>query len=197
MEHRELTPKNDDSQNLLMEAFIEKLEGMEILLHAALDERPAVDLSPILNEITSSKKEILASYSKLLLDSKILNEFNQNFKQLQHQLTGLSNAKIEYRHKLHKGIWISVGLALIVVVLASGWINTYRSLNQFRENDIKYRYLKARGNRSVVLLCRQTDSLYDKNEDGFINSVNSAEGTLMKIADSLRLAGDKRRSERH
>lgn len=188
MEKNELKTKEDEMHDLLMQSFIEKLEGMELLLHAALDQRPQVDLSPILNEILGLKKEIVSSYSKPGIDKNLLIEINQNLSKLQHRLSTLENNKIAYKHVLHKGIWISIGLSLAIILLIVGWSNTYTRLRVYKENDIKYRYLKVFANDGFLKQLVKIDSLYRIDNDGFFQKVSTAESELGVIADSISLS---------
>jgi hypothetical protein len=188
MEKDELKIKDDDMQHLLMQSIVEKFEGVELLLHAALDHRPQIDHSAITNAITSLKKEILEA---LLLDRNVVNELNQNMAKLQQQISAIKDNKIEYRHVLHKGVWLSVGLAFTVLLFAGGWMHTYDKLSWYSENSIKYRYLRAFGNEGVAKLTHRIDSLYEIDNDNFRNNVVSEEKRIQVITDSVRLIAQK------
>lgn len=186
---------NEDMQHLLMQTIIEKLEAQELLLHAFISQKSQVDLSPIIKEITAGRKEIQAIYLKLSGDRNLYVELNQNLIKTQQQLSAPRDSKVEYKHQLHKGVWISVGLAFIVLLLAWGWINTFVRLEQYKEGSIKYRYLKAIGNQWVLNLCSQTDNLYNMDKEGFTTDAVLAENRLLKMADSIRLAGEKKKEK--
>ncbi len=183
---------NSEGYQLLMQSIVEKLEAMELLLQIISNQKPQIDLSSITNQIAAFRKDFEGGNSKRLMEAQLLGDLSQNIKQLQQQLLVPRDSKIEHKHTLHKGIWISVGLALVVVVLVCGWTNSFNSRKQYEEDSIKYRSLKVFGNKSVVRLCVQTDSLYNRNKDEFISQVIQAEQLLFSIADSIRFAGENK-----
>lgn len=65
-----------------------------------------------------------------------------------------------HHHHLSKVIFIVIVLVIVVAVLGMGWYNTADSLNQYKEADTKYRFLKLQDSRSIQQLLTTTDSLY-------------------------------------
>jgi hypothetical protein len=191
MDKAEIKLKDDDMQNLLMQSIVERLEGLELLLHASLGQKSRVDQAAIINELTTLKREIQASYSKLLLDRNAVHDLKQSLTKLEHQLSVPRDSKIEYKHILHKGIWFSAVMTLVVLLVVGGWMSTYDKLNWYKEGSIKYRYLKAFGNEGVIKFSMRTDSLYNLDNGSFYKKVVSAEQKLQSRADSLHLAVEK------
>lgn len=132
---------------LLMQAIVEKLEGIELFLKATEWDKPQpVDLVPMINGINTLKKELPVLLARHSPDAKKLEELTRNIDRLQHQIQAISNnSKVEHRHHFHKGIWIAIALFIISFFLAWGWMNTYSQLKQYEATDIKYRYLKIFG----------------------------------------------------
>ncbi len=191
MEKRELKVTDDNIQNLLMQSIVERVEGMELLLHAALDQKQQVDYSAITSEIASFKKEILANFSKLLLDINMVKELNQNIAKLQQEISVHKEFKIEHKHVLHKGIWLFVGLTFLLLLFTVGWMRKYDKLNSYKEDSVKYRYLKAFGNESAIRLSHRIDSLYNVDSGNFWNMVVKEEKQLKLMTDSVRLTAPK------
>lgn len=102
--------------------------------------------------------------------------------------------KVEHKHHLHKGVWIAAGLLAITILLSWQWLVKIGEKEQFRENDIKYRYLKAYGDREVRQLCHRTDSIYVARKDDFEDKVLSEEKRMRDWVDSMRLAGERQGS---
>lgn len=175
-----------------MEAMIEKLEGIETFLKAVVTSKPQpVDLSPILSVISALKKDLADLPDKLSLHTKKLAELEVNIVSLLQQLKVPLNNTIEHKHHIHKGIWLSAGLFLVLVFLIWGWLNTYSKLEQYEANDIKYRYFKVYGNQALIKFCGQTDSLYLKDKSGFREGVEQEEQRLFRQLELNRLAGEK------
>ena len=75
-------------------------------------------------------------------------------------------------------------------------MSSNKSSQILKANDIKYRYLKIKGNKNVLDLCKYTDSLYQKDEDNFSARVELDEQYLIEQANLLRLAGEKKKIQR-
>lgn len=193
MDNREPKELREEMLQLLMQSVVDKLEGMEMLLHAALDQKSTIDLSPIIREIASLKKELLPDPARYTNVKNAIEQLSQSVVNLDQKLSVQRDAKIEYKHVLHKGIWLSSGLALLSLLLIAGWVNTNNKLADYKENDIKYRYLKVIGNKWVRQLCEQTDDLYTKDAGAFTGDAVAAEKQLARMADFIRLAVEKRK----
>lgn len=95
---------------------------------------------------------------------------------LESQIKALpGRVTVEHKHHLHKGVWISAGLIIITILLSWQWLVQIGEKEQFRENDIKYRFLKAYGDRTVRQLCHRADSIYVARKDDFEEKVLSEE----------------------
>jgi hypothetical protein len=177
-----------------MEAMVERLEGIEVFLKAVATSKPQpVDLSPILSAISTLKKDLGDLPDKLSLHTKKLAELEVNIASLLQQLRVPVNNTVEHKHHLHKGIWLSAGLFLVLVFLIWGWLNTYSRLEQYEGNDIKYRYFKVYGNQALIKFCAQTDSVYLKDRSGFRDGVEQEEQRVFRQLELNRLAGEKER----
>ena len=177
-----------------MEAMVEKMEGIETFLKAFVTSKSQpVDLSPIISAISALKKDLVDLPDKLSSHTKKLAELEVNMASLHQQLKVPLNNKVEHKHHLHKGIWLSTGLFLVLVFLIWGWLNTYSRLEQYEGNDIKYRYFKVYGSQNLIKFCAQTDSVYLKDKSGFRDGVEQEEQRLFRQLELNRLAGEKER----
>jgi hypothetical protein len=182
---------------LLLQAIVEKLEALEIaLLKKDNTGKDEVVSETLANEIKSLRVEI-----KILLDhSKIngtrLSELIENMNVYSKKWAQPLQNNIEHRHHIHKGIWFSVALLILSLILSWGWINSYKSKEAFESNDIKYRSLKVAGNTSLLKLLYHTDSLYNINGDSFKSRVEVEEQRLLEQAQLLHLAGEKEKEAR-
>ena len=134
---------------------------------------------------------MIASYKDKSIDPKKLDELNQNLALIIRQIPILQNQKIEHKHHLHKGIWVAVGLFVSCFLLAWGWLSSHQSIEVFKANDIKYRYLKVNGNKNTLKLCQYIDSIYLKNGVDFCHNVEQEEQRLFEQVELLRLAGER------
>ncbi|MEJ7677620.1 MAG: hypothetical protein WKG06_07080 [Segetibacter sp.] len=80
--------------------------------------------------------------------------------------------------------------------MAIGWNNTFQTQKQYEVNDIKYRSLKVTGDKCLLNLLFHTDSLYTVKGDVIRKMTIQHEQRLAKLAQILRLAGEKEKEVR-
>lgn len=73
--------------------------------------------------------------------------------------------KVEHHHHVPKIVIISAILLAVICLMIAGWYNTYQHLEQYRENDTKYRFLKVQHNKPLQNLLFKTDSIYKFQSD--------------------------------
>lgn len=177
---------------ILLQTIVEKLETLELAWKVSGDseKEPVVQLKKEIEFLRSDLKKLPA---QILPSTAKLGELSSGIAGLSKQLQVPLHNRIEHKHELHKGIWVSVSLFLLSVTLIWALLNSYQNNQQFQSNDIKYRYLKIAGNPYVLKLCGITDSLYFKDENSFRTGVEQEEQRLIQQAEDLRLAGEKER----
>ena len=179
---------------LLLQAIIEKLEAIELLLKVTDTGKEKENAgAEIKQELESLRKEVKNLPSQLLLGTVKLGELSFNVNRLNEQLQKPVSSQIEHKHELHKGFWIAVSLFVICFLLTWGWLTTYKTAELSAANDIKYRALKFSGNEWLLKYCNYTDSLYQKDGAGFRDKVEQEESRLIERAELIRLAVEKER----
>lgn len=94
------------------------------------------------------------------IPEKDINQLNANLNAAIGYLSQPVVNKVEHHHHVPKIIIISAILFIVVCLLIVGWFNTYQRLEQYKENDTKYRFLKVQHNIPLLNLLSTTDSLY-------------------------------------
>lgn len=177
---------------LLLQTIIEKLEALEIALlkqnNSDKDASIIKEMAEQLKELRS-ETEVLSPGFKLMKDK--MSELMKRLEACDFRLQQPLQNNFEHKHHLHKGILISAGLAIIAMFLSWGWITSYQSKKSFEANDMKYRALKVAGNKTLLGLLHEIDSLYDLDEKGLRKNVVAEEQRLIQQAEMLRLAGEK------
>lgn len=148
---------------ILLQTIIEKLEALEI---AILKQRNPDNDPAAIKEIVEQIKKMRAVHDDFSMDFNVINNLTTELKRLSdyNKLQQPVSTKIEHRHHLHKGIWISAVLLMTVLFLSWGWLTSYGNKKVFEANDIKYRALKITENRILLNLLYETDSLYHQDE---------------------------------
>jgi hypothetical protein len=144
---------------------------MEVMTNKVqkLDEKIA-DVEQKLNNIPNNsadisevKKEVLEAKSiikQISFPITEMREFSSNLSEGVRLLRQPVENKVTHHHSLSKYIYILVGAFLCLCLAGMGWYNTLDKLNNYKENDTKYRYLQLQNNNSLRQLLRYTDSLY-------------------------------------
>lgn len=182
---------------ILLQAIVEKLEALETAL---LRQANAGKYEEASNELTMAVKSIETEFIKI---SSTLSTNNKNIHGLSEEIRALRvnsgnpiQNQFNHVHHFHKQVWLSVSLFVCSLLLAYGWINCNNEKKSFEVNDMKYRYWKANGNTSLLKIVYQTDSLYNLNKDNFIKQVARAEHYIAEQQKLLRLADEKRKSNK-
>jgi len=180
--------------NIVTEMIVEKLDQVILLLQV---QKPATtgeeNWSLLSRQLESLRKGIADQQLEAKKAANKQDTILTAIAGLESKINAFPDkATVEHKHHLHKGIWISAGLLVITILLSWQWLMQIGEKEQFRENDIKYRYLKSYGDREVRQLCHRTDSLYEARKDDFEERVLSVEKKLLYMADSLRNLGKKK-----
>jgi hypothetical protein len=67
--------------------------------------------------------------------------------------------KVIHQHHAANILWLAAGLFVLLLLACGGWYGTSGKLNQYKANDIKYRYLKQKSNFTALQLLYSLDSL--------------------------------------
>lgn len=177
---------------ILLQAIVEKLEALEIVL---LKQSIAGKNEAESSELTTAVESV---QSELIKFSSIFNSYNEKIDILSKGIHTLRinpgnpiQNKVKYTHHLHKQVWLSVSLFILSLLLAYGWINCSNEKKSFEANDIKYRFWKANGNTHLLKIVFYTDSLYNLDKDHFMQQVVRAEHQVVEQEKAHRLAGEK------
>ncbi|WP_315819368.1 hypothetical protein [Paraflavitalea speifideaquila] len=74
---------------------------------------------------------------------------------------------------------------MVLCLVITGWYTTASRLDNFRDNDTKYRYLQLLDNSQVSRLLHYADSLQQARPDFFRDSVLTAEKEKQRSLEML------------
>lgn len=176
--------------NIVTEIIVEKLDQVILLLQVQKPTTPGEENWTILNrQLDSIRQGITDQQLQAKKGANNLNNILTAITGLESQIRALpGRVTVENKHHLHKGVWIAAGLLTITILLSWQWLAQIGEKEKFRENDIKYRYLKAYGDKEVKQLCHRVDSIYVARQDDFEEKVLSEEKRQQVLADSMRIA---------
>jgi len=127
------------------------------------------DNSQAISGVIKGIEELKQIANKNTIPENDLRQLNSNLNKTNGYLSQPVVNKVEHHHHVPKIIIISAILFVIVCLIIGGWYNTFQTLDQYKENDTKYRFLKVQHNKPLQNLLFKTDSLYklqlDMRED--------------------------------
>jgi hypothetical protein len=177
--------------DLLLQTIVEKLEAFEIALLKHDDDKTqnsaqhfiADEIKPYQSEIKQCATDLKNLNTKLELLIRQQNDISKSVEARRDHII--------HQHPLHKGLWVSLALSFLVIVLIIASINLRSSLAVHEANDIKYRLLKVKADTALLRTLYKTDSLYLVNADAFRMHTVQEEKRLAERARLFRLAGEK------
>lgn len=177
--------------DILAKSIIEKVESQEGKVD---DMETAIrKLSGSAEEIELLKREvgtIKALAEGISFPIQEMRELSSSLRECRMQLTLPIQKNVQHHHHFPKVIWATVGLFLALATVCVGWYTTGTSLNEYKANDTKYRYLKVFGSNSLKEILFETDSLY-RVEAGLRDRVNEKEEENQRIFELLQEAKNK------
>jgi hypothetical protein len=178
--------------DVFLQSIIEKLEALEIALLKRDNSASINDAQqPIVNQLKSCQSGIESC-------SRDLRNLNARIEALSFKVTTLPKSLDEKRqdhtihhHHIHKGLWISIGLFLILTIMITILINSRNNLKGYEANDIKYRRLKVKADTALLRRLYRTDSLFTIDPEAFRKQTIEEENRIAERARLFQLAGEK------
>lgn len=147
--------------DILAKSIIEKVEGHEnkiAEIEAAIKNLPGnTEVIELIKRAVESMKEIVKENSFLIREMR---ELSRSVTEYRKQLSQPVQNTVQTYHHFPKIIWLSIGLFLALAIVSVGWYMTGTTVDEYKANDTKYRYLKLYGNISLKETLFITDSLH-------------------------------------
>lgn len=179
--------------DILMKSVIEKVEAQENKIgeiEAAIKNIPdnTVGIADVKNAVKSIK-EIAESISFPIQEMR---ELSKAIIEVRDRLNRPVTSTVQHHHYIPKIIWLCIVLFVSLAVVCTGWYMTANTLNEYKANDTKYRYLKLNSNKSLLDLLYRTDSLF-RTDAGLRDSVIQQEEENQRIFEMLQKANNMER----
>ena len=120
---------------------IEKLNG-EIGALIENKKESGKDQDVILKEIRQGNSQVSRAIEKILSAESKLKQLADTMEKNSMESNSAGAPKIIHQHHVSKVIWVTAGLFLLLSLESAGWLNTVNKLDQFIENDTKYRFMR-------------------------------------------------------
>jgi hypothetical protein len=178
--------------DVFLQSIVEKLEALEIALLKGDNSATISEAQqPIIIQLKSCQSGIESF-------SRDLRNLNAKIEALSLKVSTLPKGPDEKRqdhtihhHHIHKGLWISIGLFLILTISIAMLINTRDNFKAYEANDIKYRRLKVQADTALLKRLYRMDSLFTIDPEAFTKYTVEEENRIAERARLFRLAGEK------
>ena len=135
------------------------------------------DNSQYLIEVKSKMAELISMVTKISFPDKEVRQLALNLRTCIGLLSQPVVNKVEHHHHFPKIIYATAGLFIIICLVCTALFNTHGRLEQFKENDTKYRFLKLQNNEPLRRLLFVTDSLF-RNQSDMRENVSHQEDSI-------------------
>jgi hypothetical protein len=186
---------NNEANNLedpFMDIAIKKMENHEIRIGGLeVKAKNQPDHSIDVLQLKGEMSEVKAKVNAIAFPVKEMDQLSIHLKNAITLLQNPVEQKVVHHHYLNKGLWIAIGMFLVVTVLVMLLVNAWSRINENQESDIKYRHLKLYTDKNLRTLMQYEDSIYLADPDMLRKYVIGEETRRKEKAELLLLSKEK------
>lgn len=156
-----MNQESKDTHEVFMDTMVKKLEIQDSKITDIEEKYKALpNYSEDLRLIKKGHQELKSVLTNLHFPMEQLQDFSNKLSVGIDLLRRPIENKMSHHHHIPKIIWIAACLFLCLSLVCTGWYMTSSTLDQFRANDVKFRYLKLKSSRATQEDINDIDSLY-------------------------------------
>jgi hypothetical protein len=131
---------------------------------------------------------ISESISKTSFSLDRLQKLSEISERNSQQQKTAQETKVIHHHHISKGILVAIILFILLSLESAGWLNTVYKLDQYSENDTKYRFMRLDTTaKNLQIYLDSTDARY-KSDPNMHNMVIELEDQYQKNMERLEKA---------
>lgn len=165
-----MNEQNENTKDILMDTVVAKLNQQ--------DEKSQLQegrISVIEGKLSDNSKLNTESERQSKLANGKVQELIKRLDNLLVILSKPSQSEVLHHHHFPVILWATAGLFLALCLVSTGWFMTGQKAEQFKANDIKYRYLKVFLDSTATDYLFRLDSTYAAHPDSFQTTVVNRE----------------------
>jgi hypothetical protein len=177
---------------LVIETIIEKVEAIEIRTNTQGKEFSEItkmvstmtDQFNTIKTISDQVKKLQDNMNNIIWPVREMTEMSNRLAQNIELLANPKKTKQIIFHTAGKLIWVIAGLSIGMILLIIGLINSESKVDQYRMNDIMWRYIKLSKNSQNLEYLQSVERLYLGHAEKMKSLVETEELKLKQKAES-------------
>ena len=183
---------------VLMQTIVDKLNDIDAAVGQLKEHMPRVpdysgQLTGINQSVTQVQESLVKMPQQLKFPTAAVHTLTQHLEVNNDLLRRPPRQEIRHHHHITKGIIASGVLGLLLAICVCWIYRLYERQENYKANDIKYRYLKIEGTSSLQALLYKMDSLYHKDMKAVTDSVVEWEADRQRRMELQEKAEQKER----
>lgn len=182
--------------NVIIDILVDKVNVQEAKIDAQYKEVKEIkekiggfqDNTAIIGQIDRQVKELKGMVNRISFPEKEVRELSNNLLTGVKLLANPVKPEVLHHHYVPKVTWIAAGLFLVVCLMAVGWYNTGTKLDQYKANDIAWRYFKLRVSPESLKSFHVVEDLYRKDPEKMKKEVEQEEAYNRQLEEAKRKA---------
>lgn len=177
---------------LVIETIIEKVEATETRMNTQGKELSEIikkvstmtDQANTIKTVADLVKKLQDNMNNITWPVREITEMSNRLARNNELLTNPKKTKQVVFHKVGKLIWVIVILSALIISLIVFLVNTSNKLEQFKMNDMLWRYIKLSKNSQNLEYLQSVERLYLGDPEKMQSLVEKEELKLKQIAES-------------
>lgn len=149
------------------------------------------NLSHLDDRLSATEAEVKSLPDKIFMPFQEIEMLTAELRKHRQILAIPLKQEVRHEHHVSMPVLISIVLFLAIVGLLSLQCYTWQEADRHKQNDMKYRYLKAFQPPEGQRILHQVDSLYDSNPDEFRKAVHRQEATKQEQFEDFQRVQEK------
>ena len=177
---------------IIVETLVEKVNNQEIRLNEQhkVTAKIAETISTMKSESENIQKlsgivnHLQDNLTRIKWPLEEMRDLKSNLSQNNSLLQQPKREKVIHVHTGSKLLWVTIAVSVICILVIFGWINTSRSLVEYKMHNACWRYLKLNMNAKDLEYLQKIERLYQENTDQWIKLIEEKELAFQQRAEA-------------
>ena len=177
---------------IIVETLVEKVNNQEIRLNEQhkVTAKIAETISTMKSESENIQKlsgivnHLQDNLTRIKWPLEEMRDLKSNLSQNNSLLQQPKREKVIHVHTGSKLLWVTIAVSVICILVIFGWINTSRSLVEYKMHNACWRYLKLNMNAKDLEYLQKIERLYQQDPGQWIRLIEEKELVLQQRVEA-------------